>query len=87
MLYHHFPDRNVHQIHRRRIARGGNPRLSRRSAHQGRAQGCVGCGRPTRFGVCRDCQHSDRRHGTLVLRPGEVCPVCKAVADDAGVPA
>ena len=81
MLYrHHFPDRNVHhQVPRRKIARAGKARLSGRPAHQGRARGCFGCGRPTRLGVCRDCQHSDRRHGTLVLAPGRRCPVCGAV--------
>jgi len=87
---HHFPDRTVHQIRRRKIARGGKWRLPDRPAHQGRAQGCIGCGRPTRLGVCRDCQHSDWTHGTLVLAPGQSCPICGAVAvrplDDVEVP-
>lgn len=40
--------------------------------------GCRGCGRVSRDSACRDCRHTDRNHGTRVLAPGEVCPVCGA---------
>ncbi len=60
-----------------RLIDKGHPDSSANASH---LHACGGCGVMTddSQGICVNCRHTDRTHGTFVSGPGRACPDCGA---------